>query len=212
MTALIPHLPSSGPSAADVADRDAWEKAADSSLATVQAAAEKWRTGLAAFVTIVTGGLLIKGPEAASDLSTIWLAAVSIAGGLGLLSAIVGLWMALSAAAGTPAELHYEDVIARHGSYKQYQVAAAKTAASKLAAARQWVGVSLVLLGVTVISWWWAPTEPPQLIKVEHGDEVVCGKLQSADNQNLAVKVSGESKPTTLTFDEIDNFRIVDKC
>lgn len=120
--------PATGPSAAQIADRDLWDKAAEGSLASVQAAAEKWRTGLAAFVTLVTGGLLIKGPEASSDLTRCWLTVLTVTGALGLGLAVIGLWKALAAAAGTPSSLRYEDVISRHGSFRQYQVAAAAAA------------------------------------------------------------------------------------
>ena len=76
--------PATAPTAAQVADAERWAKLADSSLATTQAAAEKWRTGLAAFVTIVTGGLLIKGPEAAADIERSWLVALTLLAAAGL--------------------------------------------------------------------------------------------------------------------------------
>lgn len=205
-------LPAAGPSAADVADRDLWEKTAEGSLAAVQAAAEKWRTGLAAFVTLVTGGLLIKGPEAADDLGDQWLLAISILGGSGLLLAVIGLWNALRAAAGSPAAVRYEDVAARHGSFRQFQIASAAAASNTLARARTLVGWSLALLGATVIVWWWAPTEPAQLVKINHGDKEVCGVLKSADGHEFSVKPAGTSKAVTVSFDDTDNVFIVDKC
>ena len=61
-------LPTRAPTPDQIADRERWEAMTSASLSSVQAAAEKWRTGLAAFVTLITGGLLIKGPQAASDL------------------------------------------------------------------------------------------------------------------------------------------------
>ncbi len=204
-------LPPAGPSAADVADRDLWEKAAEGSLASVQAAAEKWRTGLAAFVTLVTSGLLLKGPEAASDLSDLWRTILTVLGGGGLALAVLGLWQALRAA-GTASKLRYEDVIGRHGSFKQYQVAAANVASSSLGRARMLVGWSLMLLGITVFAWWWAPTEPTHVVKVAYGSETVCGKLESADDQEIAVKPDGASKTTTVPFPKITNIYIVDTC
>lgn len=204
-------LPPAGPSAADVADRDLWEKSSEGSLASVQAAAEKWRTGLAAFVTLVTGGLLIKGPEAADDLTTAWRIVLTALGGGGLALAVLGLWQALRSAAGTPSSLRYEDVV-RHGSFKQYQVAAANVASSALARARTLVGLSLVLLGLTVFTWWWAPTKPTHLVKVATGTETVCGKLESADAQQLAVKPQGASKTTVVPFVKVANLYVVDEC
>lgn len=204
--------PPAPPTAADVADRDLWDEAVAGSLDSVQAAAEKWRTGLAAFVTLVTGGLLVKGPEATDDLATRSLVLLTLFGGGGLLLAILGLWQALHAAAGTPAVLRYEDVVAAHGSYKQFRAEAAKAASRALATARRLVGWSLFLLGITVIAWWWTPTEPSQLVKVSVGDEVVCGKLQSADAQKIVVKPGGASRMTTIPFDDVDNIHVVGEC
>ena len=215
MTAPTPpkyRLPAHGPSPADIADRDLWEKASDASLSSVQAAAEKWRTGLAAFVTLVTGGLLIKGPEAAKDLSTDWLIALTVLGGGGLLLAVSGLWQALRAAAGVPAGLRYEDVVAKYTSFRQFQVAAAKTAAKTLATARWLVGGSLLLLGATLIVWWWTPSESGQLVSVTHGDATVCGTLKSADDQTFVIQVAGESTPTAVAFGDAENVRIVGEC
>lgn len=205
-------LPSSGPTPADVADRDLWEEATEESLSSVQAAAEKWRTGLAAFVTIVTGGLLIEGPEAAKALSNQWRLAITLLGGGGLLLAVLGLWHALRAAAGVPARLRYEEIVARYGSFRQFRVAAAQSAAATLATARKLVGYSLALLGLSVIAWWWTPTKPTHLVEVTYGDSVVCGKLQSADNQRFIVKVAGASEVTTVLFEVVDNVYVVDEC
>lgn len=205
-------LPTSGPSLSQVADRDLWDKATDASLATVQAAAEKWRTGLAAFVTLVTSGLLIKGPEAAKDLTTEWRLAITILGGGGMLLAVLGLWQALKAAAGAPSSLRYETIVTAYGSFKQYQIASAQTAAKTLAVARRLVGWSLILLAATVIAWWWAPTEPSPVVKAQYGDKEVCGTLSSADDQTLSIKAKGTSKATEIPFAEIKNLYVTDKC
>src|SRR6185437_12399060 len=107
--------PAAGPTAESLADRARWQELSEQSLSSAQAAAEKWRAGLAAFVTLATGGLLLKGPSAASDVTTGWRIALTILALGGLLTAIAGLWLALQAAAGAPAKLNLTEVVARYG-------------------------------------------------------------------------------------------------
>ena len=73
MAASKVRKPAHGPSVDVIADRDRWEALTNTSLSSTQAAAEKWRTGLAAFVTLVTGGLA---PQRTSrcDRSHEWVA------------------------------------------------------------------------------------------------------------------------------------------
>ena len=100
--------PEHPPSLSDIADKEAFAAMVQSSIIDVRASAEKWRTGMAALVSLVTAGLLLKGPESTKGLSTCWRVAVSVLliGGLAL--AITGLWRALTAAAGTPTAYDYD--------------------------------------------------------------------------------------------------------
>ena len=138
--------PSAGPTADNVQDQTLWQQLSEQSLASTQVAAEKWRTGLAAFVTLATGGLLLKGPSAASDVTTGWRIALTILALGGLLAAIVGLWLALRAAAGTPAKLNLTEVVAMYGGVRQFEVATALAASAQLRLARRVVAGSLPAL------------------------------------------------------------------
>lgn len=208
--------PAAPPSPSDIADRDRWEALTNSSLATTQAAAEKWRAGLAAFVTLVMGGLLLKGPESANNLTTGWRAALSILAGVGLAAAIVGLWLALRAAAGSPGRVHYSKMLTAYGGVRQFEIAAAAKASEMLRWAKLAVGAALVLLGSAAIAWWWAPekaTDPPAMIKVATAnDGVACGELLTGDNRQLSINVEGESEPRVIPFNDIENVRIVATC
>jgi hypothetical protein len=207
--------PDAAPTAAQVADAERWAKLADSSLATTQAAAEKWRTGLAAFVTIITGGLLIKGPEAAADVERAWLVVLTVLAATGLGGAILGLWAALSAAAGSPAEQNLSAVVRQYGGVKQFEIAAARSASRRLRVARRLVAASLVLLAATVVVWWWVPTRPespPALVKIEHDGVATCGELKSGDGGNIVVQVDGEHDPTTIPLTKVTNIRVVASC
>jgi len=89
----------------------------------VRASAEKWRTGLAALVALVTGGLLIKGPESAAELTTTWRLLLTVLAGGGIALAIYGLWRALKAAAGVPQLIQLDEIVAGHGSVLGYDSA-----------------------------------------------------------------------------------------
>lgn len=174
----------------------------------------KWRTGLSAFVTLVTGGLLIKGPQAAQDLSVGWRTAISLLAGLGLAAAVCGLWQALRAAAGMPTRVNLQAVVTEFGGVRQFEVVSARKAADALRWARVLVGSALVLLGATVIVWWWAPTSPTHLISVEQANDqpTLCGSLVSADDQVVRLQRSGVSKLDEIPFARITNLRVVDSC
>lgn len=204
--------PERTPSAATVADRDRWQQMADDGLAVAQASAEKWRAGLAAFVSLVTAGLLIKGPEAARDISRDYRLAITILGVGGLLLAVYGLWSALRAAAGNPSLLRYEQVISTHGSIRQYELFTAGKIGDRLRTARRCVAISLALLGATVIVWWWAPVEALDNVAVVHGDETTCGQLVSADNGKFVVQVAGASNLIKVRFTDVENVTLKADC
>ena len=207
--------PSTAPTPAEVADAARWAELVDASLSTTQAAAEKWRTGLAAFVTLVTGGLLVKGPETAHDIQTGWLAGLTGLSAIGLALAVIGLWSALKAAAGSPANANLQDIVEKFGGVRQYEVIAARSASSQLTNARRLVAASLVTFGVALFVWWWAPTkpsDPPAFLKVESGSSKACGELLSADNQRLRLKVAGQESPTVVTLTAVTNLTVVANC
>jgi hypothetical protein len=49
-------------------------------------------------------------------------------------------------------------------------------------------------------------------LSVTTGNEVVCGKLQSADEQQIVIKVNGESKERTIGFGDVKNLAPVADC
>jgi len=103
MTADLPpaRRPAAPPSPSDLKERDRYATLTSESLVTVRASAQTWRNGLAAFITLVTTGVVIEGRDNTAGLTAGWRIVVTalIAGGLAL--AVVGLWQALAAEAGT---------------------------------------------------------------------------------------------------------------
>jgi hypothetical protein len=207
-------LPTRGPTPDQIADRERWEAMTSASLSSVQAAAERWRTGLAAFVTLITGGLLIKGPQAASDLTTGWRIVITLLAGAGLALAVVGLWLALRAAAGAPGSVSYPDIVRRFGGVRQFEVACARRASDTLRWAKVTMACSLSLLALAIFAWWWAPARraPAPRLQISVGGSTVCGKLLSADGQQFRVQVDGEAGPRTIPFNRVENVRVGPSC
>lgn len=207
--------PAAGPTPESLRERSRWQALSEQSLAATQAAAEKWRTGLAAFVTLATGGLLLKGPEAASDLATGWRAVLTVLALGGLLAAIAGLWLALQAAAGTPAKLNLAEVITRYGGVRQFEVACALAASIQLRRARTLVAVSLLLFVAAIGTWWWAPPEPaqpPAMIKIDTAAGTRCGTLIGADGHTFTVRLAGEASPEQIPLSAVTSIQIVAFC
>lgn len=207
--------PPTGPTADNLQDQALWEQLSEQSLTATQAAADKWRTGLAAFVTLATGGLLLKGPEAASSVTTGWRIALTVLALGGLLAAIAGLWVALQAAAGTPAKLTLTEVVARYGGVRQFEVATALAASRHLRLARRVIAGSLLLFVAAIGTWWWAPpkpTQPPALISITTPTGTVCGTLIDAGDRAFAVQQANTSGQIRIPFRTTINVQIVASC
>ncbi|WP_419993809.1 hypothetical protein [Streptomyces boninensis] len=160
MTGYRPRRPTRAPTAADLAERDAFRAMSAASLDAVRSSAEAWRNGLSAFVTLVTTGVVIKGRDTTSVLSTGWKAALTVLIGGGLLAALLGLWQALAAQAGTrPRATTLGAVLDRYGSVAAYQVALAAAAARRLRRAQYLVALALALLLAGIVVTWWAPAK-----------------------------------------------------
>jgi hypothetical protein len=144
---------------------------------TVRASAQTWRTGLAAFITLVTTGVIIKGPSTTAGLATGWRFAVTLLLGGGLILAVVGLWLALAAEAGTdPEKQTLQDIRAAHGTLTGYEVHLAAKSADRLQWGRRIVAVAVLLLLAGIGVTWLAPSttpSPPAHINVGHG-KITC--------------------------------------
>lgn len=192
------------PTAESMANRAAFAALVDASLESTRTSAEKWRTGLAALVTLVTTALLLKGPEAANDLGTGWRVTVTVLLGTGLILAVAGLWFALSAASGVPSTTSYDAIIGKYRSVKAFQVAEANTAARQLTVARLAVVAALLLLMAGMFSWWWAPKAAGiASVTVTTGNGSVCGELVTADHGEMRLTVAGTNVPQVIRMRDI---------
>ncbi|MER7546338.1 hypothetical protein ABTW95_25365 [Spirillospora sp. NPDC127506] len=200
-------------------DADDFAALAAESVRQVRESAERWRTGMAALVTLVTTALLLKGPEKAAELPVRWRLTLTIMLGFGLALAIAALWRALQAAAGEPGLVRAADIRARYVTIAAFRVAQAQRAAVQLKHARRLLIPALSLLAAGMLAWWWAPPAPAEaLISIEYrppgasGTVTACGELASADAQTAVVKRSGTSRPTKIPFAQIENMRVPATC
>ncbi|MDR1443074.1 MAG: hypothetical protein LBJ02_11990 [Bifidobacteriaceae bacterium] len=133
-----------------------WTDLVDTSLERVTSSAQRWQTGLAGFIGVITTVLLLEGGRA-PDLRPPWRYII-----LGLLLGavllgIVGLWKALEAAAPSHSAVTYDAVVAKYVTIRAYKIAAANAAIARLRSAKRLVAAACVLLIIAIALWWLAP-------------------------------------------------------
>lgn len=208
-----PPVPPGPPTAASLQDRTDFRALVDASVKDTRASAETWRTGLAALVTLVTTGLLIKGPEEAAKLPDEARALIVFLLVVGLGLAVLGLYHALAAAAGVPATVERDDVVARYGSVRGFQVAQAVRAADRLRDARHLVLLALPTLGLATVAWLLStPSSGTPVVVVHTGETRHCGTLLSADDGEVRIDIPGESDPRVTALDDLTNLEVAAEC
>jgi hypothetical protein len=209
-------LPSAPLSPRDLEERDRFARLTAGSLATVRASAQTWRNGLAAFITLVTTGIVIKGRDTTTDLPTGWRVLITVLIGGGLALAVIGLWQALAAEAGTdPKTQTLEDIRATHGSLDAYQVTLAANAAHRLQWGRRAVAAALIFFLAGIAVTWWAPSavpSPPAYITVTYGHAVTCGTPVTGSRGQLRVIPYGSRRPITVSFSQITSLTDTASC
>lgn len=190
-------LPEQAPSRADLEERDRYAKLAAGSADTVRTSAQAWRTGLTAFITLVVSSVVIKGRDSTADLTASWRALVIVLVGGGLLLAVLGLWQALAAEAGThPRKQTLQDIRAIHGTLTAYQVHLADTAAGQLRWGIRSAAAAITFLLLGIVATWVAPaaaTSPPAYLVTINGNTMVCGAILSASGGRLQIAVAGRT-------------------
>jgi hypothetical protein len=208
--------PALAPTKTDLDERNRHAKLAMGSIDTVRASAQTWRTGLAAFITLVTTGVIIKGPETTNSLAVGWRAVITVLIGGGLLLALVGLWQALAAEAGTdPKKQTLQDIRAAHDTLTAYEVYLAAQAADRLQWGRRAVGVAVLFLLVGIGITWCAPTAAPSspvYVMVVHGHAITCGIPQPAAAGQLGLTVNSGRDPVLIPFTQITSLALATAC
>ena len=208
--------PAQAPSKADLDERDRFAKLTAGSVDTVRSSAQAWRTGLAAFITLVTTGVIIKGPSSIAGIAISWRVAVTVLIGGGLLLAVVGLWLALAAEAGTdPKKQTLQDIRAAYGTLTGYEVYLAAKSADRLQWGRRVVAAAVLLLLAGIGVTWWAPAAAPSVpdyIAVTQGHVITCGTLQKAQAGKLVLSVDGNHNQVVIPFGQITSLTPATVC
>jgi hypothetical protein len=200
-------LPASAPSKADLAERDRYARLTAASADSVRRSAQAWRTGLAAFITLVTTGVVIKGRDTTAGLSSGWRATITVLVAGGLLLAVSGLWQALAAEAGTePRKQTLQDIRKIHGTLTAYEVYLAANAARRLRWGQRTVATAVVLLLAGIAVAWWAPDAAPapaRYVMVFHAHTSTCGAPQPERTGYLRLWDPRSHNQVTIAFSQI---------
>jgi hypothetical protein len=215
MSARAPEPPTSGPTQEDIENAEAWERLATSSAESVVNSAEKWRNGLAALVTLITGGLIIAGPDG-SDMPAAWRIAATIITTAGIGCAAVGCFLALSVSAGRPSIADLPSIVAKYHSVQNYSAIQATKKVKQVAAVQVLAIIAVAALVLGAAAWSMAPkaqTQPDTpKFSVDSGKNTYCGDLVSADKGVIVLAVKGEKDHRVLPYTSVTNFRQTEKC
>ncbi len=210
----VARLPRSAPSKADLDERDRFAKVTAGSPDAVRASAQAWRTGLTAFITLVTTGVVIQGRNSTASLPAGWRAAAIAAVGGGLTLAMLGLWQALAAEAGTrPRKETLQEIRASYGSLTTYQAHLADTAAARLHWGIRAATAAIAVLFAGIVVTWVAPTAPapPPMLVAVHGGAVTCGTLAAAPPGQLRLTVASRVT-VTIPLSQVTSVAVTSAC
>lgn len=208
--------PAQAPSRADLEERDRYAKLTAKSMDSVRGSAQAWRNGLTAFITLVTTGVVIRGRDTTAGLAGGWRALVTVLIGGGLLLAVVGLWQALAAEAGTdPKRQTLQDIRNIHGTLAAYEVHLAAQAARRLEWGRRAVAGAVVFLLAGIAVTWWAPSavqSPSAYITVIHRHIITCGTSQPTTTGQMRLLVPDSHHLAIIPFSEITKLVVTATC
>jgi hypothetical protein len=214
--APVARQPAHGPSKADLEERDRYAELTANSVHIVRTTAQAWRTGLTAFITLVTTGVVIKGRDTTAGLSTGWRVLITVLIGGGLLLAVVGLWQALAAEAGTdPQKQTLQDIRATYGTLSAYEIHLAGQAARRLQWGRSAVGAAVLFILAGIVVAWWAPaavSSPPTYVGVTYGHMATCGTPEPASAGQLRLAVRGRPGLVVIPFANITSLATRPTC
>jgi hypothetical protein len=214
--APLARKPARAPSRTELEERDRYARLTAASADTVRSSAQAWRNGLTAFITLVTTAVIFQGRDTTNGLATSWRTVITVLIGGGLLLAVLGLWQALAAEAGTHLELQtLQDIRAVHGTLDAYEVYLAASAARRLQSGRRAVAGAITALLTGIALTWWAPPSappPPAYVTVTHGHTVTCGVLRASGASSLRLTVQGNPGRVTIPFSQITSFAPAATC
>jgi hypothetical protein len=214
-TGTGPRLPSAAPTMSDIEERDRWAKIVTGSVDTVRSSAKTWQTALTAFITLVTTGVVIKGPDTAAGLPAVWRVLVTVLVSGGIVMAVLGLWLTVTAEAGTrPKSETLQDIRARYLSLTNYEVYLAGLAGRRLTRGVATAGVALVLLIAGIVVSWLAPAASQQagFLTVTYGKVSACGVAQASPAGELILAGPDGKETTTIPLTRVTSITPTAEC
>jgi len=161
-------------------------------------------------------GVVITGRTTTADMAPGWRTLVTVLIGGGLLLAVIGLWQALAAEAGTdPKARTLQNIRSVYGTLDAYDVHLAEVAARRLEWGRRAVAAAVVFLLAGIATTWWAPAadlSPPAYLKVAHDGGVTCGTLMSADGGQVRLTIAGTHEPVVIRLTNVTNLALTTTC
>lgn len=177
-------------------------------LKRVRAAADKWKTGLAALLTLIATVSVVKGRDSISALDIDTQHAIIGALGVALALAVVASLLALRAANGP---LKRDSLVGKRLADVQGEEVTKSMLALRVA--RGLTVMAVVLLALAVGAAWWGeePTPGKILVKRTSDSVTLCGTFKSADANELRVETAtGVTTPVALGDVKSVSFR--QKC
>lgn len=207
--------PAEPPNASALSNIEEWDALVASSLERATATAEKWRTGMAALVTVVTSVLLLKGPDAQKIPWPVNLfVIVPLVVGMSLM--LSGLWLALAASApALKTHTDYNSVVNEYRTIGNYKLNAAEKVTADLNGAKRLVICALVAFTVGIIAWWIVPiqVEAPSKISITDRNGVVtCGTVVESTSGTITIRPNGVDTSRVVPLKDVNAVRIGDTC
>ena len=195
-------------------DRALFDELTQAGATSAANSAGKWQAGVLAILAFVTGGVFLKGGDAASDMDSPWryiFTAILIAA---LCFATIGLLLFLRLSSGFIVSTSRDKMIDKHGSVAAY-VRAREERASFLTRSGVWLGVIAVILLVAAATTWLLVSveKQPDLftVKTTQGTEQ-CGQLLSAPADFLLVGSKKGGKYVPIRIQDVKEINVAASC
>jgi hypothetical protein len=156
----VPPIGAGEPDPLDLDAAEELQRNESDRLRLVRARAEKWIGVIGALTAVLTGALVIKGPQDAGKLEVGWRVAAAVALGLAIVLLAVATYRAYQAAFGAPSALEELSAIPLTGLHRRLiaaRQAAAAAALHDLSSGVRAAFAAVALIAAAVAITWFAP-------------------------------------------------------
>lgn len=212
-------LPDSAPSTIDAENLRGWDAYVDESIAQAASNAEKWRAGLAGFVSLLFTVLVFSGPSNFHLMASPWGLVALLCFVAGVVALVAALWIALAASAPAMRLRRRDQIVPSGQSIRAHRIAVAIRTERNLVYARTVMVGALALVLAGLVVWGTAPlaeevkTAPVLFeLTLTSGGDPVCGELLSSSSGVIVLKVGDSSSPVQVELTEIVALSVPEEC